>query len=121
MRDTLQVGLADEATFVVTADMAPGHLPVVVLSTPAMIGRVEGVCAALAATHLDEGETTVGTHVCMSHRGAAYEGETVTIRVSIQEIDRRRLTFAEEVLTERGSISTGTHERTVIRTDRYAS
>ena len=121
MKPSMQVGLVAEGTFVVTAAMAPGHLPIVVVSTPSMIDEVEHVCAGLAALHLDDGETTVGTHVCMSHRGAAYEGETVTVKVLVSAIEGRRITFDEEVLSPRGSISTGTHERTVIRQDRYKS
>jgi len=116
---TIEVGQAYEASFVVTEAMKPGHLPVVVLSTPDMIRQVEGACAALAQQHLDEGETTVGTHVCMSHTGAAYEHETVAIAVSVQSVAGRRITFATEVRSPRAVISTGTHERTVVRTDRY--
>ena len=121
MKPSMEIGLEDEGTFVVTADMTPGHLPVVVVSTPSMIRKVEDLCAALAERHLEDGETTVGTHVCMSHRGAAYEGETVTIKVAVSAVDGRRITFDEEVLSPRGSISTGTHERTVVRQDRYRS
>ena len=108
-----------KASVVVTAEMAPGHLSTVVLSTPDMIRQIEGVCAGLAAIHLDENETTVGTHVCVSHTGAAFEGETVTIDVRVDKIDGRRITFYEDVSSPRGSISTGTHERAVIRTDRF--
>ena len=115
----MQVGMQAQSSVVVTAAMAPGHLATVVLSTPDMIRQVEGVCAGLAASHLDENETTVGTHVCVSHTGAAFEGETVTIDVRVDKIDGRRITFYEEVSSPRGSISTGTHERAVIRTDRF--
>lgn len=116
---TVEVGQRHETSFVVTEAMKPGHLPVVVLSTPDMIRQVEGACAALAQAHLDEGRTTVGTHVCVSHTGAAFEGEEVGVAVVVQAVDGRRLTFAIEVRSPRAVISTGTHERTVVRTDRY--
>jgi fluoroacetyl-CoA thioesterase len=119
MKPSLQPGMDATTTFVVTAAMAPGHLSMVVLSTPDMIRQIEGVCAGLAAPHLDENETTVGTHVCVSHVGAAFEHETVTVRVNVKSIDGRRITFDTEVLSPRGSVSTGTHERAVIRTDRF--
>jgi predicted thioesterase len=39
--------------------------------------------------------------------------------VSVRTVDGRRITFATEVRSPRAVISTGTHERTVVRTDRY--
>lgn len=121
MRESLKPGVESESTVVVTKEMSPPHLPTVVLSTPDMIRQIEGACLQLAQQHLDEGELTVGTHVCVSHTGAAFEGETVTIKVAVQEVNGRRITFAEEVLSPRGAISTGTHERAVVRQDRYKS
>jgi fluoroacetyl-CoA thioesterase len=121
MKETLAPGLDREARYVVTADMAPPHLPVVVLSTPSMIGLTEKTCAELAAAQLDDGETTVGTHVCVSHSGAAREGEEVLVRVRLSKVERRRLTFDIEVHSPRAQISAGTHERAVIDTARFSS
>ena len=64
MRASLQPGLSSETTVVVTKEMSPPHLPTVVLSTPDMIRQIEGACLQLAQQHLDDGELTVGTHVC---------------------------------------------------------
>ena len=119
MKDTLAPGLAREARYTVTPDMAPRHLPIEVISTPAMIQLIEGTCLEAAQEHLDEGETTVGTHVCVSHTGAASAGEEVVVSVSLSKIDRRRLTFDVEVKSPRGSISDGTHERAVVDRSRF--
>jgi len=70
--------------------------------------------------HLDEGETTVGTHVCVSHQAAALEGEEITIRCRLTGIERRRLTFAVEVDTPTARISEGTHQRAVVSLARMA-
>jgi fluoroacetyl-CoA thioesterase len=118
MKTSLASGLEHVARYRVTPEMSPPHLPVVVLSTPSMIGLIEGTCLALAAAHLDDGETTVGTHVCVSHSGVARADEEVVVQVRLEKVDRRRLTFATEVLSPRGSISEGTHERAVIDTAR---
>ncbi len=83
-----------------------------------MIGLIEGTCYACAQQHLDEGETTVGTHVCVSHTGPARSGETVQVRVALREVNKRRLTFETEVVAAAGTISTGTHERAVVNLDR---
>jgi fluoroacetyl-CoA thioesterase len=100
--------------------MAPPHLPVVVISTPAMIQLIEGTCLLLAQDHLDDGELTVGTHVCVSHSGAALEGEEVTVACTLDTIEKRRLTFGVTVTAPSGVISEGTHQRAVIRADRFA-
>ena len=118
MKSSLQPGLSGEARHVVTPEMSPAHLPRVVLSTPAMIGLLEQACLATAAEHLDDGETTVGTHVCVSHRAAALEGEEFVIRCRLSQVERRRLTFDVEVDGPRGRISEGTHERAVVALDR---
>ncbi len=118
MKDTLKVGIAGEASYTVTRDMSPAHLPAVVLSTPSMIALIEHTCLTVTEAHLDEGETTVGTHVCVSHRAAAAEGDEVNIRCRLSQIERRRLTFEIEVDGARGRISEGTHQRAVVSLDR---
>jgi predicted thioesterase len=97
--------------------MSPGHLPRVVLSTPSMIGLIEQTCLTSVQGHLDEGETTVGTHVCVSHQAAASEGEDVVYTTRLTAVDRRRLTFEVHVNGPRGLLSEGTHERAVVRLD----
>jgi len=121
MKDSLVPGLEFEARYVVTKEMAPSHLPTVVLSTPYMIGLIERTCLRGVAPHLDDGEVTVGTHVCVSHRGAAYEGEEVVVRSRLTGVKGRRLTFEVEVQAPRGRISDGTHERAAVDTARYES
>lgn len=120
MKDTLQIGIENEMKYTVTADMAPGHLPMVVLSTPSMIQHIEGTCLESTRPHLDEGETTVGVHVNVSHSGPAREGEEFTVKVKLVEIRKRRLLFEVEVLAPQGPISTGTHERAVVDLARLA-
>jgi len=114
MKESLVTGIEKEAKYKVTKEMAPPHLPMPVISTPSMIGLIEATCLQCAQPHLDNMETSVGTHVCVSHSGAAYNNEEITIKVRLKEINKRRLLFETEVTTARGPISTGTHERAVI-------
>ncbi len=114
MKDSLQIGIENEMKYTVTADMSPGHLPVTVLSTPSMIQLIEGTCLQSVQPHLDDNETTVGTHINVSHSGPAHEGEDFTIKSKLIEIKKRRLLFEVEVLAPKGPISTGTHERAVV-------
>ncbi len=120
MKDTLVVGLRHEMSHTVTKAMSPGHLPVVVLSTPTMVGLIEACCLLAAAPHLDEGETTVGTHVCVSHEAATKEGEVFVVKCVLADIDKRRLNFEVEVNAPSGPVSRGTHQRAVVDLTRMA-
>ena len=115
VKETLAVGLTNEARHTVTKQMSPPHLPRVVLSTPTMVGLVEGACLSSVQEHLDEGETTVGTHICISHEAAVGEGEEFVIRCRLASIERRRLNFEIEVDGPSGAVSRGTHQRAVIQ------
>jgi fluoroacetyl-CoA thioesterase len=120
VKDTLAVGLDNVAEHTVTKRMSAPHLPVAVLSTPTMVGLIEGACLLAAAPHLDEGETTVGTHVCVSHQGAVREGEQFVIRCRLASIEKRRLNFDVEVDGPGGPVSRGTHQRAVVTLARMA-
>ena len=119
VKDTLAVGMRDEQTYTVTEAMSPPHLPVAVLSTPYMVQLIEGTCLAAVQPHLDDGELTVGTHICVSHAGAAMAGEDVTVTCALDTIEKRRLTFAVTVQAPSGVISEGTHQRAVIQSSRF--
>ena len=119
MKDSMAVGLSNRETVTVTENMAPPHLPAKVLSTPSMVGLIEAACLHAAQPHLAEGQTTVGTHVSVSHTGPAMAGEEVIVFVELEEINKRRLRFNVEVSSPRESISTGTHERAVVDLSRF--
>ena len=114
MRDSLVVGLTNESRYTVTGDMSAPHLPRAVLATPTMISLIEGTCLMATREHLDEGETTVGTHVCVSHDSGVGEGEEFVVRCRLKEIEKRRLLFDVEVDGPRGPVSRGTHQRAVV-------
>lgn len=118
MKDSLTVGLENEQTFTIEANMTPRHIPAQVVSTPSMIGMIEGTCLLNVQPHLDDGETTVGTHVNVSHTGPAMVGQEIRITSKLIEIRKRRLTFEVEVIAPGGTISTGTHERAVVSLER---
>ena len=115
MKESMHVGLAGSATYAVTEDMSPPHLPTKVLSTPSMIQLIEVTCLRAAQEHLDEGETTVGTHVCVSHSAAVGAGDSVEVTFELTEIDRRRLVFSTKVTAGDKLVSAGTHERFVVK------
>ena len=80
--ETLQAGLSHEASYRVTPDMSPPHVQNI-LSTSRMIALMEDTCLAAVQPLLGEGQTTVGTHVNVSHVGTARAGEEVTVRIRL--------------------------------------
>jgi fluoroacetyl-CoA thioesterase len=92
-----------------------------VLSTPHMIGHMEGTSRNLVHPMLDPGFDTVGTEVHVSHLAAAPMGEKVTFRAEILKVEDRRVTFKVEARDSRDKIGEGTHERFVIHVERFAA
>lgn len=111
-------GLTGTATHEVSERYTTDHVAHAVLATPSMIGLIEWACFAVTADHVDPDETTVGTHVCVSHESSVGQGEAIDIAVELREVDGRKLTFGVEVTGPRGRVSEGTHQRAVIRIPR---
>lgn len=107
-------------THVVTADMTPRHLlPTVVLSTPKMIELMESASLELAQPELEDGQTSVGVHVDVSHESAAREGEEVAVTSRLAAVDGRRLTFEVEARVGDRLVGRGTHQRFVVDRRRF--
>jgi len=115
---TLEPGMERSMDFVVEGRLLTdvgGTIGASVLSTPGMIGMIEGNAAALAFENLEDGKATVGFEVCVKHVAAAAEGQTCTAHARLDEIaDGRKLRFDVEVKEGDRTIGVGTHERRVI-------
>jgi fluoroacetyl-CoA thioesterase len=120
VKDSLQPGIENVLEVTVTPEMSPPHLPVKVLSTPSMVQLMEQTCLLSAVPHLDESETTVGTHICVSHVAAATAGENVVVTTKLVEVVKRRLRFEVSVKAGDRLLGEGTHDRAVIDTTRFA-
>src|SRR5262245_61638647 len=81
----LTSGLTYQATYAVTREMSPPHIDGI-LATSRMIGLIEDTCLTAVATLLEEGQTTVGTQVNVTHVGTALAGEQVTISVRLVKV-----------------------------------
>lgn len=111
---SLTTGLTTDATYVVSREMSPPHVDGI-LATSRMIGLIEDTCLTALAPLLEEGQTTVGTGVNVTHVGTALVGEEVTINVRLVKIvGHRLLSFEVKVEGRAGVISTGTHQRLVV-------
>lgn len=118
----IELGLTNIRTVTVTAELSPPHLaPTVVLSTPNMILLMEETCTSAIQPLIEaDDQTSVGTHVNVSHEAAAVGGEEVEVCCELIEADRRRLTFLVEAKVGDRIIGRGTHQRHIVDRSRFA-
>ena len=120
----LKTGIKNSVDITVTEslsakNMGSGSLDV--LATPALIAGMENVCMNCVQPFLEEGCTTVGTKVNISHLAATPPGDKVTYSCELTEIDRRRLVFTVQAFDSRGKTGEGTHERFIVDIGRFMS
>jgi fluoroacetyl-CoA thioesterase len=86
-----------------------------VLATGYMVALCEWACIDLLKPHLDwPDEQSVGTHVNLSHTAATPPGLTVTVDVTLEKIEGRKMSFSVSAHDGIDSITSGTHQRIVI-------
>ena len=129
MKDTLRPGITYEFKFRVPENRTVPYLypespefqlMPKVLATGYMVGLLEWACLRAILPHLDwPNEQTVGTLVNFTHSAATPPGLTVTVRVKLEKVEDRKLSFS--VVADDGidKISEGTHERFVIDAARF--
>ena len=103
----MEVGIKGEQKFVVTNDKLAcnvGSGLVAVFATPMMIAAIENTAAGSVAPYLEEGKTTVGTLVNVSHVAATPEGMEVRVETELVEIapNGKMLTFKVAAYDEAG-------------------
>ncbi len=90
-----------------------------VFATPMMIALMEQTCAESVAPLLPEGQSTVGTHINVSHCSATPIGMEVWCDSELVEVDRRRLVFSVKAYDSCGLIGEGRHERFIIENAKF--
>ncbi|MDD6728171.1 MAG: thioesterase family protein [Eubacteriales bacterium] len=95
-----------------------GSLPV--FGTPMMIALMEEATCNAVAPLLDEGETTVGTKISVTHDKASSTGTTITAFAELVEVDGRKLVFSVSAKDDKGDIiGKGTIERFVVISEKF--
>lgn len=112
-----------QETTVTTANVATnvGSGKVKVFSTPMMISLMEKAALLSIEPFLEEGQSSVGTHINVSHCSATPMGMQVWVETEVIEIDRRKVTFSVKAYDELGLIGEGTHERFIIDIEKFQS
>ncbi|MGO9611716.1 MAG: thioesterase family protein [Dissulfurispiraceae bacterium] len=91
-----------------------------VLATGFMVGLIEWACIQTINPYIDwPDEQTVGTAINLTHEAPTPPGLTVTVRVKLEGVEGRKLTFA--IVADDGvdKISEGTHGRVIINASKF--
>lgn len=98
---------------------AVGSGLVPVFSTPSMIALMENAAVRAIQGRLEQGETSVGTHMDVTHDAPTPVSVKVWAEAEVTAVDGRRVSFSVAAYDEHGPIGKGTHERVVIRADKF--
>ncbi|MDR1006254.1 MAG: thioesterase family protein [Bacteroidales bacterium] len=94
-----------------------GLLPV--FATPSMIALMEETAHRSVASYIPNGSTTVGILINIQHIKPTALGKKVFCISKLDKTDGRRLFFSVEAYDEDGKIGFGTHERSIVDTERF--
>lgn len=92
-----------------------------VFATPMMTAIMENAAAKCLEKFLDEGETSVGTALNISHSSATPLGMGVHAVAKITSVDGRKVDFEVTAFDEVGEIGKGTHSRFVAFSEKFQS
>lgn len=120
----MELGIQGYKELTVTEDMLAknvGSGVVAVYATPMMIAGIEGTASESVAPYLEEGRTTVGTQMNVSHVSATPAGMKVHFETKLVEIapNGKILTFQVAAYDEAGLIGEGTHQRAIVAKERF--
>ena len=119
---SIEVGMKGRAETVVTRDntaQAVGSGLVPVFATPWMIALMENAAVNAVQAALAPDEGTVGTRLDVTHDAATPIGMRVWAEAEVTAVEGRKLTFAVSAWDEAEKIGGGTHERFIIKPERF--
>lgn len=118
----MELGIKGTAETVVVYEntaAAVGSGALEVFSTPSMIALMEKASRELVQPYLEEGQSTVGTRLEVSHVAASPIGAHIHAESALVEIDRRMLTFEVKAYADGELIGEGRHQRCIIYAERF--
>lgn len=113
-RAAVEVTYADSAV-----SLGSGDVPV--LGTPRVVALVEEATVAAVADDLDEGQTTVGTRVDISHLAPTPIGRTVRADAELISVEGRTLRFAVAAHDGTTEVASGVVERAIVDRVKFLS
>ena len=118
----IEIGSRGRAETVVTPDntaRAAGSGLVPVFATPWMVALMENAAVQAVQAALEPGKGTVGTRLDVTHDAATPVGLKVWAQAELVAVEGRKLTFAVAAYDEREKIGGGTHERFIIKPEKF--
>ena len=119
---SIEVGMKGRAETVVARDntaQAVGSGLVPVFATPCMIALMENAAVNAVQDQLAPDEGTVGTLLNVTHDAATPIGMKVWAEAEVTAVEGRKLTFTVSAWDEAEKIGGGTHERFIIKPERF--
>lgn len=123
MKD-MTIGFTASAETTATADklaVSVGSGSLKVFATPMMAALMEAAACSAVSPFLEDGETTVGTQLCIDHVVATPEGMKVTAEAEITAVSGREISLNVRAFDEAGEIGRGTHKRFVVFAEKFQS
>lgn len=90
-----------------------------VFATGFMVGLMEWACAEALRPHLDEGEGSLGVAIDVTHTAPTLPGQVVTVTVTCDKADGRKLGWSVVARDELDVIGEGRHDRAVVVWERF--
>ena len=118
----IQPGLIIEIEREVTRDESAqtlGSGTLDVFGTPAMALRVEQACLELVDDYLEEGQTTVGVKLQLSHLAPTPLADKVRVKAEIIAIEKHIIEFKAMIWDSAELIGEAKHKRAIIDIQRF--
>lgn len=96
-----------------------GSGDLLVYATPCMVALMEGAACESIAPFLAEGESSVGTMMNVAHTSATPVGMEVHAESVVTAVEGRKVCFEIVAYDEAGEIGRATHERFIVKVERF--
>ncbi|MEE0945141.1 MAG: hotdog domain-containing protein [Clostridia bacterium] len=92
-----------------------------VFATPALVAALEAAAVDAIDSELDDGYTTVGCGISITHTAPTVVGVKVTATATVKELADRRIIFEVIAKDENGIIGEGEHTRAIVNKAKFMS
>lgn len=96
-----------------------GSGSVEVFATPSLIANMEKAALLCVENLLADSQTTVGTHLEISHFKATPIGQKISFKATLKLIEGKKLEFEVTATDEQDEIGNGKHTRYIINKEKF--
>lgn len=120
----MEIQIGAKASYKVIVDtsntaksMGSGSLDV--FATPSMVAIMEKASTMALESYLEDGTTTVGTALDITHVSATPIGMNVYATSEVVAVNNREITFKVQAFDDAGLIGEGTHKRFIVMAEKF--